>query len=1137
MIRFSSLHSLLQINCGNRGAAAYTAKARGLASLPLIVSSLLLVVIFSGVASFAQTNSGNAIINPAKPLLITSSINENNLATLTGNTRPEANAKNDRGRVADSLMLHMILVLRRSPEQEKALEQFMAQQTDPASPYFHQWLTPQQLGQRYGVAQADIDKIKGWLQAHGFRVEGVHPTEMMLNISGTTGQVRQAFHTEIHILEVDGVKHHANMSDPKIPAALAPVVVGVMGLNDFMPHRQYRKADLTFSGCGKGNNCYFLTPADFATIYNLQPLLDEGYTGKGQTIYIIQDDDLDTQDDWNTYVSTFGLTQYGGSLSTTHPQSPPGWNWPCTDPGYMGGDPEPNLDVELSSAMAPGAAIVLASCADVSSQYGDTTGWTFGGYLALINMFATNNTAATNASIMSISFGDSESVEGTTANAFINSLYQWGASEGYSIFVSSGDQAAAVTDRGNPYVTHGITVSGMASTPYNVAVGGTDFSDTYSKTTSTYWSSSNGSTYGSALSYVPEIPWNGSCASVLIAENNGFSETYGTSGFCNSSVGQNSWPGITGGSGGPSACATGTPNTPGATDGTCAGYAKPSWQAVFGNPSDNVRDLPDISLFASNGIWGHAVTVCFSDTSGGGAPCTGAPSGWTGVGGTSGSAPMMAGIQAVINQVTGTAWGNPNPTYYSLAATEYSTSGNSSCNSSNGNGVASNCIFYDVTLGDTDQPCEGTMDCYLPSGTWGVLSTSDSAYQPAFAAQSGWDFATGIGTINAYNLVNAFSNGTKAATTTTVTLTPSTAVVGTKTPVTIAATVKASSGSGTPTGPVTFFNGPNLLGAPVTLTNGQASYQYDVSGLAAGKYTITAIYGVGDSNFASSTSAAQTLNVITLISTTTTMSVSATPSSTESNVGSKVTCTATVAHSSGSATPTGTVSFMNGSNVLWSGPVGSNGTVSYSWTNLAVGTYAMTAKYSGDSNYAASTSSAATVNVVDFKIAASPTTITISSPGQSGQTTLTISPLSGFNETLSYACSGLPSGATCAFAAASATTETFTISTTAPTAKLDRDPLRRNQQLFYAFLLPGFLGLVTMGGVRRKNWVLLALLLVSLVLLLPACGGGGSGSNGNGNGNGGGGGTPTGTNNVTVTATTSGAAPLSHQVTVTLTVQ
>src|ERR1017187_5178849 len=113
--------------------------------------------------------------------------------------------------------------------------------------------------------------------------------------------------------------------------------------------------------------------------------------------------------------------------------------------------------------------------------------------------------------------------------------------------------------------------------------------------------------------------------------------------------------------------------------------AKPSWQSgIFGNPADGVRDIPDVSLFASNGIWGHYVTVCFSDTVNGGTSCSGSPSGWAGFGGTSVAAPMMAAIQALVNEKWSlTKVGNPDPTYYSIAKSEFGSGGNSACYSIN----------------------------------------------------------------------------------------------------------------------------------------------------------------------------------------------------------------------------------------------------------------------------------------------------------------------------------------------------------------------------------------------------------------------------------------------------------------------
>jgi subtilase family serine protease len=354
---------------------------------------------------------------------------------------------------------------------------------------------------------------------------------------------------------------------------------------------------------------------------------------------------------------------------------------------------------------------------------------------------------------VSISYGECEAYNGATANAAYNSAYSTAVAEGVSVFVSAGDEGAASCDADRSNATHGIGVSAFASTPYNVAMGGTDFGDTYAGTNSTYWSSTNTSTYGSAKSYIPEIPWNDSCASVLIATYEKYSTTYGSSGFCNSRTGKADFLMVVSGSGGPSGCATGSPSTSGVVSGTCKGYAKPSWQSVFGNPSDGVRDIPDVSLFAANGVWGHYYVFCWSDTKRGGASCSGAPSTWSGAGGTSFSSPIMAGIQALVNQKNGGPQGNPNYVYYELAANEYGTSGSSSCNSTSGNAAASSCIFYDVTQGDIDVNCSGSHNCYLPSGTYGVLSTSNSSYAKAYGTANGWDFSTGIGTVNAYNLV------------------------------------------------------------------------------------------------------------------------------------------------------------------------------------------------------------------------------------------------------------------------------------------------------------------------------------------------------------------------------------------------
>lgn len=458
----------------------------------------------------AQVESGTH----ARPR-ITQSIDETNRVRLEGNTRPEANFANDRGAVASDLaMEHMLLQLKRSPEQEEALQQFIEELHTPSSPNFHHWLTAQEFGDKFGVAKADLDAMRSWLESHSFRVHVVYPSGMLIDFSGTAAQVSKAFQTEIHRLEVNGERHVANINDPHIPAALAPVVAGIVSLHDFRPRtmHQMRKAhaNFTFTDSLGGTN-YAVVPADLATIYNLNPLFNAGYSGQGQSIVLIEDTDVFSANDWNTFRSTFGLSSYtSASFTSLHPAPSSGPN-NCGAPGIIApNDAEAILDAEWASAAAPSAAIVMAACADTTT--------TFGGLIAMQNLLNAPNPPP---ALMSISYGQCETVNGAAANASYNSAYQLAVSEGVSVFVAAGDSGAAGCDNSVAAATHGIAVNAFASTPYNVAVAGTDFSDTFSNTNSTYWNSANTSAFGSAISYIPEIPWNDSCAGALLAQYEG----------------------------------------------------------------------------------------------------------------------------------------------------------------------------------------------------------------------------------------------------------------------------------------------------------------------------------------------------------------------------------------------------------------------------------------------------------------------------------------------------------------------------------------------------------------------------------------------------------------------------------------
>ena len=975
------------------------------------ISFGVLALLFTGNSASAQVETA-----PRPRALINQNIDERKLVELRGNTRSEANAANDRGAVADDFRMdHMLLQMRRSPEQEQALQRFIDELQTEGSPNFHQWITAQEFGARFGLAQQDLDTVTRWLGSHGFEVNVVYPNGMVIDFSGTAGQVRHAFKTEIHQLEVKGEKHVANMSDPWVPAALAPVVAGIVSLHDFMPHSMHKMRgtlpNYTFSG--SEGTMYALVPADLATIYNLNPLFAAGYSGQGQTIVVIEDTNVFSTSDWNTFRSTLGLSSYSSaSYSTVYPAPPSGTN-NCSNPGVVApNDGEAILDAEWASAAAPSAAIEMATCADSVT--------TFGGLIAVQNLI---NASSQPPAIMSISYGQCETQNGASANAAYNSTYQQAVTEGVSVFVAAGDSGAAGCDDNVSEATHGIGVNAFASTPYNVAVGGTDFSDTYSGTNSTYWNSTNSSSYGSALSYIPEIPWNNSCADELISTYEGYATPYGSSGFCNSSLGGYLLTTVAGG-GGPSGCATGAPSISGVVSGSCQGWPKPSWQSVFGNPGDGVRDTPDVALFAANGLWGHYYVFCWSDTANGGAACSGAPSGWSGAGGTSFASPIMAGIQALVNQKAGGRQGNPNPEYYQLAATEYGVNGSSSCNSSNGAAVAVNCIFYDVTQADMDVNCTGTANCYLPSGTQGVLSTSDSSYKPAYGATTGWDFATGIGSVNAANLVNNWpSSGPNfglstspssltltqgSSGTSTITVTPQNGFSGSV----------SLSASGLPSGVTASFS-PNPASSASTLTLTASSTA------TIGTVTVT-ITGTSGS-LTNTTSTALTVNPVG------NYTLSASPSSLSITQGAAGTSTITVTPQNGfnagvslsaSGLPSGvTASFSPN-------PATASSTLTLTASSTATtGTSTVTITGTSGSLTSTATIALSVTTPPNYSLSASPSSLSFMQ-GASALSTITLTPQNGFSGSVSLSASGLPSGMTASFSP-NPTTATSTLTLTA----------------------------------------------------------------------------------------------------------
>jgi subtilase family serine protease len=276
--------------------------------------TILAMLGFSSLA-LAADRAGSPTATPR----IVDAMDEANLVQLAGHTHPLAVPKYDAGAVEDSYpMPHMFPQLRRGPEQEEALEQSIDERQDPHSASYHQWLTAEDLGTHFGPAQADVEAVSQWLGSHGLQVKRLRRADRRgplplssskngstMDVSGTAGQVREAFHTEIHKYVVNGKQHIANVSNPSIPAALAPVVVGVVSLHNFMPRTASMKPIKSFSfpcnGCPDGYNGvtqYDEAPADLAIIYNVTPLYkaSKPITGKGQTVVVLEDTDINPAD-------------------------------------------------------------------------------------------------------------------------------------------------------------------------------------------------------------------------------------------------------------------------------------------------------------------------------------------------------------------------------------------------------------------------------------------------------------------------------------------------------------------------------------------------------------------------------------------------------------------------------------------------------------------------------------------------------------------------------------------------------------------------------------------------------------------------------------------------------------------------
>ncbi|HET6216573.1 MAG TPA: protease pro-enzyme activation domain-containing protein [Acidobacteriaceae bacterium] len=923
---------------------------------------LVVALAFAELCSCATYAPAQNAVAPVQDRVL-GPIDEAEQVMLKGNVHPLAQKQFDQGAAPGSTPTgRIMLVLERSAAQQRALTQYLSDLQNPVSPAYHKWVTPAQYGAAFAVSESDLLRVQSWLQGHGFKIENVPAAHNVIEFSGNFDQVQTAFHTSIDKFSVNGETHFANVNDPQIPAALAPVIAGVGPLNDFHakptlvsgPKGRYDPSTgrITPEFTITTNTSYlFVDPADAAIIYDspnsvLNPAYSgTTYDGTGVAIGIIGVSDLTLADVANYRMAFLGEASGSLNLPTVVVDG--------NDPGLNSAGGEALLDNEVSGGIAPKARLYFYTSA--------ATDLAIGLQNAMFRALDDNTV-----SILSLSAHECEANLGTSGNQIFLEAAEQAAAQGITRINSADDGGSAGCDNfgTESRATRGFAVNGYASTPYTIAVGGTDF-DVLSASFASYVDITGMGAppyYGTARKYIPEKPWNDSTTvNTTLTNNAAYTNSRGVGNI------------IAGGGGSSSV------------------YAKPAFQTSL-TPNDGFRDLPDVSLLAGDGIYHAAWVICSDNVTDGVTTETytdcqttngqfTSNTVFSGGGGTSASAPAFAGMMALVAQAHGSPsdnyrLGQANNVLYQLAQSKYST------------------VFHDVTTGNNSVACaSGSPDC------------GSNLFLTGYNAGTGYDLASGLGSVDAAAMVNNWTSVSLASTSTSLNINGSTAaytgVHGQALTFDVGVSPATATGVAGVVDNADEVNGGaqnnGQFAIPISGGAGSAAY----SGLAGGSYTVWARYG-GDTANASSTSTPPIHVTIAPESSTTALAINAYDSVTEkpipatnipygSYVFADAQITGTAEGSKTQGVATGKVIFADGANTLGSGAVSSSNKASWptfaatSWPSLAAslpvlsgGSHQIVASYSGDPSYNPSSS-----QPVAFSIVPAATSFVIDEPSYS----------------------------------------------------------------------------------------------------------------------------------------------------------
>ena len=890
------------------------------------------------------------------------------MVTMKGTAHPAASRFADVGSVNPQLTITgLSLHALPSAAQQKELQALLDAQQDPTSPLFHKWLTPAEFGARYGLSDNDLAALKDWLATQGFSVISVSPSRTTIRFSGTVSQIESAFHTQLHRFQTGNEEHFANTTDIQLPASIAAVSPQIRGLNNFRPKPHVKRAKPAYTAGTNAGVVTYLTPGDWATIYNVSPIYNQtcgsnACDGTGMHVAVVG----------QTYVNTTDMT----SFRTASGLSAPKINYVCIYPSVaspnsstctssaaistQGDLGEADLDIQWAGGIAKNATVdyvyapfqewcTNTNCtgnevADPNTNYGAYD--VFDALEDAVTSYTVNGSVVP---VISMSYTSCESLINSAFVSWTNWLASEANAQGQTILVASGDDGAFGCDWYGDYpAKYGVYAPAPNNSPQITAVGGTTLSGDQGAQ-STYWNVSNPSSPSSvvniatALSYIPETAWNDSVANGQLSASGGGVSSY---------------------------------------------YALPSWQSSLAPSGVTGRMIPDVSFSASPDSNAYLYcsydlvleygtqygTECYSGfwTSKGYIPA---------IGGTSAGTPSFAGMLTLLVQKYGPQ-GNINPMLYSIA--------NNSANYTSG---LTGAVFHEIGASNTNQLCTYTAggssntDPGCPSsGSFGYSVNTTFPY---------YNMATGLGSVDGYQLFQAM-----AATNTAVSSSLASFAQGSN--ITLTASVTPQYGAGTVTdGSVAFYAGSTALGS-ANVSSGVATLLVSATaanGFALGANTVSATYS-GGSYLTSSGSTSVTATAALPLPT-----VVITPTSTSLMQGATDSFTVTV--SGTGSTPSGNVILKAGSTgittqALVNGSTTFTNIAATAANGFAVGNVTVTAAYAGDTNYSAANGTAAVTvysPATSTTVATSPTSIALGD----GASTVT------FNVTVTGS-TGTPSG-------------------------------------------------------------------------------------------------------------------------------